>query len=294
VKTTSARLYVLIALMTLVWGLNYIAAKLVLRSFPALLVGPLRTILATLLLLPFYWRARARGEARPAGSLAEKGRLSLLGLSGTMLNQLCFIIGMSWTSVAHAALIGATGPLQVMALAVARGQERIDGRKLGGMLIAVAGIALLQFDRHPGRTATWYGDAMALLAALLFALYTVFGKEVVARHDTITVNTVGYIAGSVASLPLLVQQSVGFDYSAVTATSWWGLLYMAALASTFCYFVFYYALHRLPASRVAAFSYAQPVIAAVAGMALLNEPVTPTIAAGGLLVLGGVWFTGRR
>jgi drug/metabolite transporter (DMT)-like permease len=45
---------------------------------------------------------------------------------------------------------------------------------------------------------------------------------------------------------------------------------------------------------VAAFSYAQPVIAAVAGMALLNEPVTPTIAAGGLLVLGGVWFTGRR
>jgi drug/metabolite transporter (DMT)-like permease len=279
--------------MTLIWGLNYIAAKLVLKSFPALLVGPLRTTLAALILLPFFWYARARGTARPVGSWRETLQLSVLGLAGTTANQLCFIIGMSWTSVAHAALIGATGPLQVMALAVMRGQERISTRKLTGMLTAVAGIVLLQFDRHPGRTATWYGDLMTLLAALLFALYTVFGKEVTRRHDTMTVNVVGYLAGALVSAPLLIQQSVHFDYATVTPTAWWGLLYMAALASTFCYFVFYYALHRLPASRVAAFSYAQPVIAAVAGMALLSEPITPAIAAGGLLVLGGVWFTGR-
>jgi drug/metabolite transporter (DMT)-like permease len=68
---------------------------------------------------------------------------------------------------------------------------------------------------------------------------------------------------------------------------------MAILSSVVCYLIYYYALSHVPATRVAAFSYAQPVIAATAGLAILNEPVTASVAMGGLLVLAGVWLTGR-
>jgi drug/metabolite transporter (DMT)-like permease len=90
-----------------------------------------------------------------------------------------------------------------------------------------------------------------------------------------------------------LQQSAGFDYTRVPASGWWALAYMAVLSSIVCYMIFYYAIRHLPATRVAAFSYVQPVIASVAGLAVLREPITLPVALGGLLVLSGVWLTGR-
>jgi drug/metabolite transporter (DMT)-like permease len=122
---------------------------------------------------------------------------------------------------------------------------------------------------------------------------TVFSKEVTRRHDSLTVNALGYVAGALAGAPLLVQQSLGFEYGSVSAGGWLALAYMTLLASIVCYLIFYYALDHMPASRLAAFSYLQPVIAAATGFVFLHEPVTLPVAAGGALVLGGVWVTGR-
>lgn len=288
------KLYGLIWLMTLIWSINYVVAKVALRAFPALLIGPLRAAAAAVLLLPLYvWsRRRKRGEDR--WQRGELLTLAVLGVFGITLNQVFFVLGMSRTSVAHAALLIATTPLQVMALAALRGQERVTARKAGGMLTAVGGIAVLNLG--PGREAhgaTLGGDMLVLLAAFSFSVYTVFSKEVTRRHDSVTVNSLGYFAGALAGAPLLAQQSMGFDYSRAPASGWWAMAYMALLSSVLCYLIFYYALNHLPATRLAAFSYMQPVIAALAGLVFLGEPITATVGLGGLLVLSGVWVTGR-
>jgi len=212
---------------------------------------------------------------------------------GITLNQMLFVMGMGRTSVAHAALLIATNPLIVLLLAAVRGQERLTLRKLLGVGTAIGGIAVLQFG--PGKSlhgATALGDLLVFAGTFTFSLYTVFGKEIAARHDSITVNTLGYAAGALAGLPLLVHYR-GFDYGTVSVESWWALAFMAILSSVIAYLIFYYALNHMPASRVAAFSYVQPVIASAAGLLLLGEPITASVAAGGLLVLSGVWITGR-
>ncbi len=280
--------------MTLIWSINYIVAKIVLRSFPALLVGPLRAAFAAALLAPVYGIARWRSKEKDSWEWRELATLAILGVFGITLNQVFFVLGMNRTSVAHAALVIATTPLQVMLLASLRGQEHVTPRKLGGMLTAVAGIVVLNFG--PGRDlhgASMLGDMFVFLAAFSFSVYTVFGKEVARRHDSLTANSLGYFAGGLAGAPLLWQQSMGFDYGKVPASGWLALSYMAVLSSVLCYFIFYYALNHLPASRVAAFSYMQPVIAAGAGWAILGEPVTASVGMGGLMVLSGVWLTGR-
>lgn len=283
----------LVLLMTLIWGANYAVARVALRHFPALLIGPLRAALAALLLLPVYgWmrgRRRSSGPWRPR----ELAALALLGVFGITLNQVFFILGMARTSVAHAALIIATTPLQVMLLAAARGQESVTTRKAAGMLMAVAGVAVLHLGDASARGASLAGDLLVLAAAFCFSLYTVFSKELTRRHDSLTVNTLGYVAGALAGAPLLVTQWRGFDFARVGAGGWLALAYMTVLASIVCYLIFYYALDHMPASRVAAFSYLQPVIAALTGLVFLGEPITAPVAAGGLLVLGGVWITGR-
>lgn len=292
-KPVPRPLYALILLMTLIWGANYVVAKTALRYFPVLLIGPLRAALAAALLAPAYLIARSRSGRQHGWTARELSFLGLLGVFGITLNQVFFILGMARTSVAHAALIIATTPLQVMALAALRGQERITLRKAAGMLTAMAGVGILHAGDAGGRGASLAGDLLVFVAAFCFSLYTVFGKEVTRRHDSLTVNALGYVAGALAGAPLLVQQSAGFDYAGVGAGGWLALAYMTLLASILCYLIFYYALDHMPASRLAAFSYLQPVIAAATGFVFLGEPVTLPVAAGGALVLGGVWVTGR-
>lgn len=288
--------YGLVCLMTFIWGINFVVAKIALRFFPALMIGPLRSIFAALLMLPIYfWSQRHNSRRSEPWTWRELPLIAALGVCGITLNQIFFIVGMDKTSVSHGALVIATTPIVVLLLARLRGQEIITARAAGGMALAFAGVASLNLG--PGKDAhgaTFLGDVLVFLAGFTFALFAVFGKEITRRHDTITVNTLGYASGAIAGLPLLFWLARDFDLASVPLEGWFWILYLAALPSVAGYMIFYYAMTHLPASRVAAFSYAQPVIAASAGLAVLGEPVTATVAMGGALVLSGVWLTNRR
>lgn len=288
--------YGLVCLMTFIWGVNFVVAKIALRFFPALMIGPLRAVFAALLMLPLYaWRQRHNPRRSEPWTWKELPVIAALGVCGITLNQVFFITGMDQTSVSHGALVIATTPIVVLLLARLRGQEQLTARAGGGMLLAFLGVAALNVG--PGKDAhgaTVPGDILVFLAGFTFALFAVFGKEITRRHDTITVTTLGYGSGAIAGLPLLWWLARGFDLTAVPLEGWLWILYLAALPSVAGYMIFYYAMTHLPASRVSAFSYAQPVIAAATGFVVLGEPVTATVAAGGALVLAGVWLTNRR
>ncbi len=282
-------------LMTFLWSINYVVAKIALRSFPALLLAPIRTWMAAALLIPiFWWWQRDAEVAHTPWNAREIGLLSGLGVFGVAANQLFFALGMARTSVAHASLIVATSPVQVLILAAIRGQERFTARKIAGMLVAFAGIAALNLS--PGkadRGASLLGDLFVIGGAFAFSLYAVASKEIAARHGSLTANTFSYAASAVATLPLILWQGRGFAWGAVSLSGWLTVAFMAVFPSVVCYLIFGYALSKLPASRVSVFSYTQPLIATLTGLAVLGEPVTPAVALGGLLVLSGVWVTGR-
>src|ERR1035441_3038548 len=84
------------------------------------------------MMLPLYaWERVTKRPERPpqAGSLPHIVQLLLLGLLGVTLNQFFFIVGLSRTSVAHAAILIGLTPIQVLIIAGLRGQERITARK---------------------------------------------------------------------------------------------------------------------------------------------------------------------
>jgi drug/metabolite transporter (DMT)-like permease len=234
---------------------------------------------------------------RPWSSLPHISRndlfaLALLGIFGITLNQLLFAFGLQRTSVAHASLLSALAPIMVLLIAALIGQERITVGKLAGMLIAIIGVAILQMDPGKRTIATLAGDVIILLSALAIALYSIIGKHVTARHDIVTVNAVSYLAGLIALLPLLLPPR-GFSYAAVSAAGWLSLLYMAVFPSVLGYLIYCYALTHMPASRVSAFSYLQPLLATILAVPMLGEPVTGSLAGGGALVLLGVYVTER-
>lgn len=283
-------LYWLLLLMVFFWSVNFIVAKVALREFPSFLLAMLRVIVAGAAMLPIFALRQRRRAARLRGR--EGVKLFFLGAFGVALNQVFFILGLARTSVAHSAILIATTPVQVLLLAAAIGQEKLTFRKVTGLLIAMGGVGVLQLARNSG-SPTLVGDVLILLCGLTLAFYTVFGKQVTQRHDSITMNTFAYTGGAVLVLPLVAWEARHFDFGAVSIAGWLSLLYMALFSSVAAYIIYNYALTHIAASRVSAFSYLQPVFATAMAIPLLHEHMTGGLAAGGALVLTGVIMTER-
>jgi drug/metabolite transporter (DMT)-like permease len=273
--------------MTLLWAANFVVTKFVVREIPPMLTVGLRMLLAAGLMIPLY-RGRSHAWTR-----RDVFRLLALGVLGVGLNQLLFVLGVSRTSVAHAAIIIGLTPITVLALATVAGQEKLRASRMLGMVVALVGVLILQIAAGGSTTHTLLGDVLVFLGSLSFSVYTVAGKAMTHRLGTVAVNTVAYLASAVVLLPMTVWMSVDFRFSSVSWIGWAGLLYMSLFASVICYIIYYYALSHTSASRVSAFSYLQPLLATLLAIPMLGEYPTRSLFVGGALVFAGVLVAER-
>jgi len=289
------RLYGLLGLMLLIWSANYIFAKFAVREIPAGSVLCFRTVLSGLFMWPLYLYVERRHAGRLKGFAAKDvPRLVAVGVLGIVCNQMLFVVALSKTSVAHAAIVGSLSPVLVLLGSAGLGQERLTSRKIAGMLAAAGGVAIIQLGRSASGPTTWLGDLIMLCSASLFAAFTVLGKGLAAEFGTLTVNAFAFVGGALLSLPFALLGLAHLDYRHTSLVAWSGVLYMAIFPSLIGYIIYAYALRYLPATRVSSVSYLQPICATVLAVVLLHELPGAAFAAGAAVVLGGVWVAQVR
>ena len=284
-------LYLIVVAVYLFWGGNFVFSKITLKEIPGPLVAGMRTLFAAIALMVVY--KRSRNPDRPPLRRDEYPQLCLIGVCGIAINQVCFLIGLSLTSASHAALVIGLTPFMVLFLAWFRGQEAFTSNRAIGLAVAVCGMALLQKPSASAQTASLLGDVLILGAGLSFAVYTVFGKELAAEHGGMAVIAVSYAAGSIFLLPMTLFFASRFYFSQVSAAAWWSFGYMSVISSVLCYIGWAYALKRLSASRLTAFSYLQPLVATLLALPMLGEPITAALVSGGGLIMAGVFLSER-
>jgi drug/metabolite transporter (DMT)-like permease len=287
-KRTSASIYALVSLMIVIWSFNFIVTKTVAAHLPGPFLACLRTVVAGLCLAPIYFRMSTFH-----GSRTDLWKLIGLGAAGIAFNQILFVVGIAQTSVAHGAIITALAPVQVLLLAVLVGHEQMNARKAIGIAIAFTGVAWLQLGKSSNAGATFRGDFLMYLGTLFFAFFSVFGKSYTKRMGSLTVTGIGFIAAAVVAAPFALYTGLSVDFARVPAIAWLGLAYMAVFSSVIGYLIFNYALAHVPASRVAAFLYTQPIVATLMGWIFLNEPLTIALAISTGLVLLGLYVVER-
>jgi len=290
-KRTSPGLYAAMALMTLLWSMNYYAAKVLTADLPAFPAAGLRSVLGATFISLYYFATR--GPAPEPVLFRDGLRFMALGVVGVGFNQYFFVEGMSRTSVPHGALFIALTPALVLVLATIVGQERITRLKIAGLVLATSGIACLQIGADRSGGSSIFGDAIVFCASISFATYTVLSKRLAGRAHGMSVVTYGFIGSALAFVPGLAWTLPRINYASIGNRSWLALLYMSIASSVICYVVYYRALESLPASRVSALSYLQPLVAITTAIPLLGEPITKTIIAGGTLILTGVLLAER-
>ncbi len=279
-----------LALMILIWGINFAVVKRALDVFDPLAFNALRYLLASLFVLAV---------------LGTRGRLSLprredlprivgLGLVGNLLYQMAFILGLERTRAGNASLLLALVPVFILLL-TRRGDERQGRRVWGGVILSVAGVALVSGSalRLEGVT-TLTGDLLLLGAAVIWAVYTVGTRGLITRYGSVRATAwtlwSGGIAIFLAGVPALLRQ----DWSRVDGGAWVGLLYSAILSIGLAYLLWYRGVETIGGARTAIYSNLTPVVALVTGWVWLGESLTPLGIAGAAMVLIGLMTVRRR
>ncbi len=280
-------------LATFCWAGNMVAGKQALRGFSILAVAQLRVLGAAL----FFWTLFLARRRRPALRLTPRqwAFMAVVAASGVILNQLFFIGGLARTSVAHTGLMVALGPVMVLVLSCLMRLEALTVPKVAGMLVSFGGVAVLTTGKvGQGNGGHWVGDLLLLAGSAAFALYTILVKEVADRYDALTLTTLTHGLGVLLLAPFGARAALNARWAPLPAQAWWGLAYMIVFGSVVPYLIYNFALTELIASRVAAFSYIQPVIATGLGIWLLAEKLTLSVLVGGALILLGVYLTERE
>ncbi len=222
-------------------------------------------------------------------------RILLLGLLAGPTNQGLFFIGLARSTPAHAALLYALTPLGVYLYSVALGRERILGRVMVGIGIAFLGVTVLLLGRGlAAAQGPLFGDLLILGAVLGWVLYTAEGKPFAAEYGSVRATAWSMIAASLWIFPLAPFFVRPAEVLAATPVAIGGIFYLALMTSVVSYMLWYFALARMEASKVAVFSNLGPVLTAIGAWVFQGERVSWEIFVGGLLVLIGVRFTQVR
>ena len=119
-------------------------------------------------------------------------------------------------------------------------------------------------------------------------------KQLTRTRDAVSVTALSYMIAAVGLAPVSIWQVSQNGFGAVSPTLWAVLIYMAVLPSVVGSLIYYYALTHMPASRVTAFLYLQPLLATLLAIPVLGEHVTGALVGGGAMVIAGVSLTERR
>jgi drug/metabolite transporter (DMT)-like permease len=287
----AARAYTGLACTTLVWAGAFIAAKVVTAEITPLAAGGLRHLLAALILLPFAWRVR-----RAANLRAALPSLAIMALCGGVLYQWAFMGALHGTSATNAALLVALNPALTVLAAPLVG-EALTRRRIVGVLLAFVGATVVithgDLAELAGLAVIRRGDLLAIAAAGLWALFNLASRGAVAHLPHSITNAIVYAVGSVVLLALALPDAPFAQLGAATPGAVAALAFLVLFASVLAGQLFLFGVHTVGVGHTVVFVYLVPVLTALLSALLLGEPLLPSQAVGGALVLVGVWVTTR-
>jgi drug/metabolite transporter (DMT)-like permease len=274
-------------------------AKVAVSELPVGLLPLLRFGFASLCLIPFLSDRRALGRL-----LRHDGpRLALVATLCIPINQGFFLNAARLGPNSHVGLFYAVCPLIVWLLAWALGHERLDLRRLWGVLASIAGVVVI------GLGNVWWGsggsptetrsvllaDLLLVGAVLSWGGYLTLSKPLINRHGALPVLAGTFLVGCLLEVPIALATLPGWLPMIGTAsrTAWFSLAILALFVTPLNLALQNLSLRRLDASQVATFSNVAPVLTVVWGVWFFHERLTPALIIGGLLTLGGIAWTSR-
>ena len=247
-----------------------------------------RVVCATLLLL---------GSARWFACPFPNKRRDLWGLAGAavlgvVINQICFSIGLSYTTPGYSALISATIPVTALLFAWILRFERPDLMRASGVAVAAGGVAFMLTGQLE---ADWrMGNLITLVNALSFGCFLVVSRPLYRRVHPYAGTAVIFSFGTLGILAAVGWRIPLVDWFALPWWVWGAMAYAILGATVGAYALNAFALRHADSSVVGLFILLQALIATAVSALMGTERLDRRFAVAATLVAIGVAIVVRR
>lgn len=273
-----ARHLVLVLLVCVAWGGNFLMSALALRELPAFLFTAARLALVGVILIPWL-RVPASGQWWRLFAICLCNGSLHFGLSFWALR-------MAGDLSSPAIVMQSYVPMTTLLAIVLLG-ERIGWRTAAGVTVSFVGVLVLGFD--PEVLDAPQSVVLMLISAFFLALGTVLMRGMRDLHP------LSLQAWSAAlGIPLLLIASALFEgdpsrlLQGLAPATWAGVAYSALIASVLGHSLFFWLVQRHPVSQLTPYLLLAPLIAIVLGVVFWGDRPGPRLLVGGAMVLGGV------
>lgn len=279
----SRRSWIQFLALAALWGASYLFIKVALEDVSPGVVVFARTALAALVLLPFAIRSGALGSLR-----GRTRTVAILALIQVTAPFLLITAGERELSSSLTGILVATAPIFTFLLAIRlEREERAQGVGIAGVVLGIAGVALLLGIDAGGGTAALVGGLMVVLASLGYALGAFY-----LRRNLSDAQPIGVVAGAMgaSALMMLPLALATFPGALPDAETFGSLLALGVLGTGVSFVLFYTLIAEIGPTRSSLVAYVAPGFSVIYGVVLLDESFTAATAAGLVLIVSGSWL----
>lgn len=286
------REWALLLLLALIWGGSFLFNGLALKELPPLVIVAVRVGLAAIAL---HVVMRAQGLVLPRNPHLWLG-FFWLGLFNNALPFGLIVWAQTHIPSGLASILNATVPLFGVVVAHFMTQdEKVDARRVLGVLTGVAGVATMVGDGMSGLPQDHiYGELAVLCAALSYAFATVYGRRFKAWNIApLTVTTGQTTMASLVLMPLALLIDAPWTLTQPSVSTWFSLIMLALVSTALAYILYFKILSSAGAVNVSLVTLLIPPFAILLGVFVLGEQLEQrhflgmTLIAIGFLVIDG-------
>ncbi len=273
-----------------IWGGMYVVSKVVLDVIPPFSLIVLRLLLGSLSLLVVL--ALRPKILVPGRTFWQVFGVGVIGYGISLGFQ---FVGTKLSTAANGALVTSATPAFVLVFAALILHERITPWRLASLALASLGVLAVIDPRTADLNPSLFlGNVALLAAALTWALYSVLVRLVTRNLDVLVVTLFAFIGG----LPIAISGSVwelrNLPFGSLTPGIVLGILFLGIVSTALAMVMWNTAFATLDAGLASLTFFAQPVVGAFLGWALLREEITPFFVVGGILIAGGLVLASRE
>ena len=274
----SRRGWLLFAAMSVIWGVPYLLIKIAVGGVPVPVLVLARVSVGAALLVPIAIRRRQLGALRPHWRWLAAFAVVEIIVPWLLLSQ-----AETRLSSSMSGLLIASVPIIVAVLArLTGGTERLSALRWTGLLVGLAGVALLA---GPGAAGGHAGSiAEVLLVALCYATGPLIASRKLSELPPLGVTAVCLVFASVVYAPVAALDWPAAVPSVKVLAALAGL---ALLCTAVAFLVFFRLIAEAGPARASVITYINPAVAVALGVSVLGERLTPAMVIAFTLILGG-------
>lgn len=262
------------------WGASYLFMRVAVPHLGPALMIETRVVLAGLLLLGFMFTT-----GRASNWRTHWRPWLFVAIVGTAVPFLLIAEALRTIDASTASILNALVPLFTTIVAAAWIRDPITPAKLAGIVLSIAGTAVL-VGWTPQRMSAGelLAASMSVGATMLYGINIVFSR--VKLRDAAPVATSAFTL-LFAALVLLPFTPLDRDLSAVPAIAWLALLGLTVVSTTVAFIYYYRLIADIGPVKASTVTLLVPVFGMIWGVAFLGEPLTPGRVAGCAIILFG-------